>query len=151
MRSRPHDVAVRATIDRARRLNLCGFGGLLTPPPANLPTALALADECYGARFARRIARFADVPPRSLVWTRDTDGLFWLGRIEGPYFYDAQDEAAAVDLVHVRPCTWLSTPLLESGVPAAVIATFGRGGRNFQQTHDPNVGPDSARIWDERT
>lgn len=132
MRSRRDDVDVAATIERARTRSVCGFGG---------PTAAS--DE----RLARRIERFRDVDEGSFVWTRDPDGLYWLGRITGPYFYDNDDAAAAVDLVHVRRCDWASTPLLELKVPAAVVATFRRGGRNFQQTHDATVGAESARIW----
>ncbi len=100
-------------------------------------------------RAARRIERFRDVANGSFVWTRDPDGLYWLGRITGPYFYDNDDEAAAVDLVHVRECRWLAEPFLEQSVPAAVIATFRRGGRNFQQTHDATVGAESQELWDE--
>jgi hypothetical protein len=132
MRSRRDDVDHGATIERALKLGLCGFG--------------EVADD---SRSARRVERFADVDDGSFVWTRDTDGLYWLGRIVGPYFYDACDEAAAVDLVHVRECRWLATPLVEQAVPAAVIATFGRGGRNFQQTHDATVGAQSQRLWDQ--
>jgi hypothetical protein len=131
MRSRRDDVDVQDTLDRAMRLGVCGFGG-----------------DQHDERVARRIRRFADAAVGSLVWTRDAEGLYWLGRIEGPYFHD--DDGAAVDLVHVRQCHWLSTPLVEAEVPAAVVATFGRGGRNFQQTHDARVGPDSERIWNER-
>jgi hypothetical protein len=132
MRSRHDDVDVAATIERALRLGLCGFG-----EPAN------------DARRGRRVERFAEVDDGSFVWTRDTDGLYWLGRIIGPYFYDGSDDAAGVDLVHVRECRWLPTPLLEPAVPAAVIATFRRGGRNFQRTHDATVGAESLRIWRE--
>jgi hypothetical protein len=135
MRSRRDDVDPAATIDRARRLGLCGFGGPKDPPPAD--------------RSARRIARFSEVDDGSFVWTRDPDGLYWLGRIDGPYFYDSDKAAAAVDLVHVRPTRWLSKPLLEPDVPGAVVATFRRGGRNFQQTHDAAVGAESQRIWDK--
>lgn len=42
-------------------------------------------------------------------------------------------------------------PLLEPEVPAAVVATFGSGGRNIQQTHSPPVGPETAQIWDEHS
>jgi hypothetical protein len=135
MRSRRDDIDVRATIERALARGLCGFGG---------PTKAA-ADE----RVARRVERFRDVANGSFVWTRDPDGLYWLGRITGPYRYDADDEAAAVDLVHVRECDWLPAPLLEQAVPPAVLATFRRGGRNFQQTHDATVGTESQRLWDE--
>jgi hypothetical protein len=133
MRSRRNDVDFGATIERARTHGLCGFGGPKEP-----------SDE----RLARRIARFQDVADGSFVWTRDPDGLYWLGRIAGSYFYDGDDDAAAVDLVHVRECRWLPEPFLEQSVPAAVIATFRRGGRNFQQTHAATVGAESQRLWD---
>jgi hypothetical protein len=148
MRSRRNDIDVRATVERARALNLCGFDGVLRPPPDDLRTAIDLAEQQYDIRLARRIARFADIEPGSFAWTRDPDGLFWLGRLSGPYVYDADDAAAAVDLVHVRECRWLAEPLLEPVVPAAVLATFRRGGRNFQQTHDSSVGAESLRLWE---
>jgi hypothetical protein len=131
MRSRRDDIDPQQAIDRALTMGLVGFGD-------------AEADD----RLARRIARFADVADGSFVWTRDTDGLYWLGRIEGPLVHD--DDGASVDLVHVRPCRWLTDPVLEPDVPAAVLATFARGGRNFQQTHDPNVGEQTAAIWRKR-
>ena len=134
MRSRRDDVDLGATIERALARGLCGFGGPHEP-----------SDE----RTARRIERFRDVANGSFVWTRDPEGLYWLGRITGPYFYDNDDEAAAVDLVHVRECRWLAEPFLEQSVPAAVLATFRRGGRNFQQTHDSTVGAESQELWDE--
>ncbi len=132
MRSRRDDVDVEATLERALSRGLCGFGGPRRP-----------SDE----RLARRIERFREVADGSFVWTRDPDGLYWLGRITGPYFCDDSDDAAAVDLVHVRECDWLSTPLLEPKVPPAVVATFRRGGRNFQQTHHASVGDESMQLW----
>lgn len=128
LRSRSDDVDRWAGVKRALRLGLCGFGEACQPD----------------AKTARRIDRFADVPDGSYVWTRDSDGLYWLGRIDGPYFYDAG--GADVDLVHVRHCTWMDTPLAEHTVPPAVAATFARGGRNFQQIHDVDVGRQTARV-----
>ena len=135
MRSRNDAVESQATIDRARRLGACGFGQLVSRSGEQ-------------ERLARRVARFAELDEGSFVWTRDTDGWFWLGRISGPYVYDAGKTAAAVDLVHIRPCEWLSTPTLEQDVPGAVVATFRRGGRNFQQIHYPSIGDETQRIWD---
>lgn len=131
MRSRDDRIDRRGSIERALRLGLVGFGG-------------AGAD----ARLRRRVERFADVAEGSFVWTRDSDGLYWLGQITGGYYDDDSDAAAAVDLVHVRPCRWADEPVLEPEVPPAVVATFARGGRNFQQTHSPDVGVQSARLWD---
>lgn len=137
LRSRSNDIDWRATLERARRLNLCGLGRLARNP----------AEE---ERLARRVDRFAAARDGSFVWTRDQDGLFWLGRLDGPCFRDEDDGALAVDLVHVRPCNWLAEPLLEPEVPAAVAATFRRGGRNFQQTHDAAASQETQQIWDAR-
>ncbi|MCZ0727335.1 GAF domain-containing protein [Mycolicibacterium iranicum] len=131
LRSRSDDVDPRLAVERALSSGLCGFG-----------------DRGHGSQLARRVERFAEVPDGSFVWTRDSDGLYWLGRIDGPYLYDA--DGAGVDLVHVRPCRWCDIPVVESACPAAVVATFGRGGRNFQQIHDDGVGEQTARLWDGR-
>lgn len=134
MRSRSDDIDPQASLDRALVTGVVGFG-----------------DVGFGERSARRIERFANVENGAFVWTRDADGLYWLGRIDGPYRRDDDPDAVAVDLVHVRPCRWLGEPILEPDVPPAVLATFGRGGRNFQQTHDPGVGPQTERLWDTRS
>lgn len=138
LRSRNDAFEPQATIDRALRRGLCGFGQSVS----------GLAEE---QRLARRVARFAGLDEGSFAWTRDADGWFWLGRISGPYRYDADEAAATVDLVHVRPCEWLRKPLLEQDVPAAVVATFGRGGRNFQEIHHASIDKDTQRIWDVGT
>jgi hypothetical protein len=139
MRSRRDEVDPDATLERARRLGVVGFGD------AGWGSGAA-AD----ARLERRVARFADAPSGSFVWTRDGDGLYWLGRIAGPYRRDTEEAAVAVDLVHVRPCEWLAEPFTEAAVPAAVVATFARGGRNFQQTHDGRVGHQTEQLWASR-
>jgi len=138
MRSRNDAVEHQATIDRARRLALCGFGQYVDRSGEE-------------ERLVRRVGRFAEVDEGSFVWTRDTDGWFWLGRISGSYFYDNDETAAAVDLVHTRPCEWAPTPVLEQDVPTAVVATFRRGGRNFQEIHHPSISEETQRIWDART
>jgi hypothetical protein len=134
MRSRNDAIAPQATIGRARRLGLCGFGQ-------------SVNGSAEQERLDRRIARFAALDDCSFVWTRDDDNWFWLGRISGPYFYDVDNAATAVDLVHVRPCEWVHVPTLEQDVPVAVIATFRRGGRNFQQIHHPSVDRETQKIW----
>lgn len=130
LRSRSDDVDAALTLRRALALGLCGFG-----------------ERGHGPQLERRVERFTEVPEGSLVWTRDPDGWYRLGRLDGAYFYDADGED--VDLVHVRPCRWLDTPIAESRCPAAVIKTFGRGGRNFQQIHDAQVGDASETLWTE--
>jgi hypothetical protein len=94
----------------------------------------------------RAVARFAELPDGTFVWTRSSDGLFHLGRIAGPRA-DGAEAALAVGLRHVRPATWLDRPLREDEVPPAVAATFARGGRNLQRTHDADAERLTAELW----
>ena len=148
MRSRDDSVPDGAGPERALTLGLCGIGGRLHPTPRSLEDALAKADAQSGIRLAWRIERFAKAPIGSFVWTRDVDGLTYLGRLVGPWTYDTDDEADAVDLVHVRACDWLAEPIADAVVPADVKATFGRGGRNWQRIRAASVSAPTQAIWD---
>lgn len=147
MRSRRDDIPLAPTVARALSEGSCGFGGAVRPPPSDLDSAVAGAAEQHDERLARRIERFAAAPLDAFVWTRDEDGLFWVGRLRGPYRYDGCAAAVAVDLVHVRACEWRDRPVLHAEAPGAVLATFGRGGRNLQRIHDPAVSAQTLRIW----
>lgn len=147
MRSRRDDVSPESSLRRGLAHGLCGFGGVLDVPPADLDTAMRMAADRYDVGLARRIARFANVPDGAFAWTRDHGGLFWLGRLHGPWFYDTDPDATAVDLVHVRQCDWQHRPVPPTEAPEAVLATFARGGRNFQRIRDDGVGAASLWIW----
>ncbi|MFW7415103.1 GAF domain-containing protein [Demequina sp. SO4-18] len=147
MRSRRVDVPEGAGVERALSARVCGFGGALDPPPENLEDALEKAVSQHDDRLARRIRRFADAPDGAFVWTRDADGLYWMGRLAGDWRYDSSEGAARVDLLHVRPCAWLTSPIADARVPSDVLATFARGGLNWQRTHSRSAELDSARVW----
>ncbi len=100
-----------------------------------------------GPRFERMLARFADLPDGTFVWTRASGGRYHLGRVAGPLRRDRSAAAEAVGIVHVRPATWLARPFGEEEVPAAVAATFARGGRNLQRTHDDAAERRTAELW----
>ena len=147
MRSRHSDVADGAAVERALSQGLCGFGGALDPAPSDLSDALAKAHTQHDERLARRIGRFAAAPEGSWVWTRDVDGLYWLGQLGGMWRYDASEAASLVDLCHVRPCRWLSDPIADARVPGGVLATFARGGKNWQQMHATGVAESSELLF----
>ena len=133
MRSRRDDVDPFSAVERALARGLCGMG------------------EPQEERAERRLERFARVPEGAFVWTRDVDGSLYLGRVYGALRRDDADEARRVDLVHVRDCRWrgdpVPAPVPDHMVPPAVTRTFGRGGRNFQQIHDPDVGRLTEALW----
>ncbi|MEH3154482.1 MAG: GAF domain-containing protein [Gordonia paraffinivorans] len=101
-------------------------------------------------RSIRRVERFAQVPDGSLVWTRDADGEYFVGRLTGPLRQDHTADAVEAGLTEIRPCTWTEQPVPEREVPAATLATFARGGRNFQETHHPDVWAQSVEVWRRR-
>ena len=150
MRSRDDDVSDGAAVERALATGVCGVGGRLDDAPDSIADALAAVDAAFGERMARRLDRFASVDDGAPVWTRDADGFLWLGRITGPWRYDASEEARDVDLVHVRPCDWLERPVEPAIVPAGVLEAFARGGRNWQSITRADTARLTAAIWQSR-
>jgi hypothetical protein len=126
---------------------LVGIGGLLVPAPATLGDALVAMTEAHGTKAARGLLRFAELPAATLMWTRTPDGAFRLGRIDGPWRYDDDPAARRVGLPHVRAAAWHPRSFTAAEVPAAVAATFARGGRNLQRTHDEPAERRSEELW----
>jgi hypothetical protein len=91
--------------------------------------------------------RFATMPEGFFVWTRDSSARYHLGRISGPIRADDSPGARAVGIVHVRSARWLRRVFSEADIPEAVAATFARGGRNFQRTHDEAAERLTAELW----
>ena len=135
LRSRLDDVDPQLALDRALALGLVGMGGRLSRAPHDLADALALLSAEHDERVARRVERFAAVTDGAQVWTRDRDGRYRRGHLAGPWRYDPDPAALAADLVHVRDADWDEDSLDEHLTPRAVVATFARGGRNFQRIH----------------
>ncbi|MET1034443.1 MAG: GAF domain-containing protein [Arthrobacter sp.] len=146
MRSRRPDVPRGAGTELALGTRVCGMGGAIDPPPRSLEEALDGVADAHGERAAARLERFAVVPEGSFAWTRDADGLYWLGRVRGPWRYDSGAAARDADLVHVRACDWLPEPVAEAEVPAAVRQAFARGGLNFQRVRHPSAAPGTASL-----
>jgi hypothetical protein len=80
--------------------------------------------------------------------TADRSAPYRLGRITGPWRYDDSAAAREVGIHHVRPTEWLGRAFAEEELPAGVAHTFGRGGRNFQRTHDADAERETRELWD---
>lgn len=132
MRSRIPEVDPDLAVERALATGVCGVGGRLRSTPRDAAEAVARTADEHDERTARRLERFQAVPVGSVVWTRDPSGFYVAGTLTGPWRYDADPAAYDADLVHVRDCAW-QEPLPEHRAPPAVVATYRRGGRNFQR------------------
>jgi hypothetical protein len=104
--------------------------------------------EVDGAKGERMLQRFKALPDGTFVWTRDSAGMFHLGRIAGPWRYDDSAAAREVGIHHVRPAQWKDQPLGPDEVPAAVAETFARGGRNLQRTHSDSAERRTCELWE---
>ena len=127
---------------------LVGIGDALEPPPESLGEAIELATMSLSSKQGRMLERFAALPSGTLVWTRADDDDFRLGRLSGEWRYADDEGAQATGIHHVRTAEWgPATP--RDAIPAAVAATFDRGGRNLQRINDADAERLSAEIWRE--
>ena len=147
MRARDRDAPAGAGAEHGVEHGLVGIGDALAAPPATLPDAVEAAARAHGEKAGRMLRRFAEVPDGAFVWTRG-ESFYFLGRIAGPWRYDDSRAAREVGIHHVRPTHWLDRPFGEHEVPAAVAATFARGGRNFQRTHSEAAERRTAELWE---
>lgn len=110
-----------------------------------------------GGHTVRRLAQ--DAKEGDFVWTRDSVGAYWLGRITGPWRFDGSEEASKWDLNNARDCEWLDRSFRDWEVPGAVVRSFTgrsssfsrvapgeRGGWQvtqliWQQTENPELEP----------
>lgn len=148
MRARNRDdVPEGAGAEHGLRHRLVGIGERLRVVPDSVSEAVAAATDQDGEKAGRMVRRFAELPYDTLVWTRDGEDGFHLGRITGPWRYDVSSDAVTVGIHHVRSTRWLPRTFTEDEVPAAVAETFRRGGRNFQRTRDDDAEQRTAEIW----
>ena len=133
MRARDRDLPPGAGADFGVRRAVVGIGDALPEAPATLAEAVTAAIAEHGEKAGRMLRGFADLPEGTLVWTRTSDGLFWRGRLTGPWRYDDSPDARDVGIHHVRACAWEEPPLAAPDAPPAVVEAFARGGRNLQR------------------
>jgi hypothetical protein len=80
-----------------------------------------------------------------LCWTRDTTGLYYLGRITGPWRYVGNEENRRADVVNLRPCEWVGVGPVDA-VPGKVVSSF-RPSRTVQVVDDETVRVFSAYFY----
>ncbi|REL32985.1 hypothetical protein DYD21_14310 [Rhodohalobacter sp. SW132] len=72
-----------------------------------------------------------------LCWTRDLDGIYYLGRITNPYwYYSNKPEFKKADVVNIRDCKWYKVGQVDS-VPGTIVNRFTRG-RTVEKVGDKN-------------
>ena len=83
---------------------------------------------------------------RDLCWTRNSDGIYYLGRITGDWRYENTHENREADVVNVRDCEWYEVGLVDS-VPGKVVNSI--RGRAVQQVPGDSVNLYSRYLYNQ--
>ncbi len=82
-----------------------------------------VAGEWYDEGVNPSVRALHDLPDAALIWTRNTRGAYYLGKVTGPWRYLAGDQADHFDIHNVRPARIVACGL-ESVVPGKVANAF---------------------------
>lgn len=89
-----------------------------------------------------------DAPMNSLVWTRDLEGIYYLGRVVGDWRYADTQLNRDLDLTSVRDVEYVRVGS-EGDVPGAVVRSYSNRGRAFQHVSDESAAWYSAYLFSE--
>jgi hypothetical protein len=84
-----------------------------------------------------------------LIWTRDWQGNYFLGRLTSDWYYDTSDECSKADIVNVRKCDWKKIGTVEA-VPGKVVSSF-RPARTVQCINDETVCLFSQIVYNQKS
>ena len=105
--------------------------------------------EAKGEGVDESVRRLHNMPVGALVWTRRTDGTFWLGRITGKWEYRAGPQARKLDMFNLRRCRWHNVGA-EDAVPGKILNNF-RPARTLNPVKDHASVDYSRRLWSRVT
>ena len=82
-----------------------------------------------------------------LIWTRTSDGVYYLGSISSEWRYDHSDDAINMDIANVRDCNWVKVGTVDA-VPGKVLTSF-IASRTLQRIHDTTIHYYSQLMFNE--
>lgn len=142
--------------------NVLGMGWQVAPPP-DIPLSWEayekLAAEAHGAGELSRVRYLHDhIKPSDLIWSRDTDGKYYLAKVEPPRlglqnglaweYYDTPGGRDA-DIVNIVRCQIVPVPNADD-VPGKIVACF-RPRRTIQSIADETAVLYSRLLWNQLT
>ena len=78
------------------------------------------------------------IKPDDLIWTRDWQGIYYVGRITSEWYYETTPDCEQADIINVRKCDWQKVGTVES-VPGKLVNSF-IPARTVQLVNDETVG-----------
>ncbi|MCB9447137.1 MAG: hypothetical protein H6585_02185 [Flavobacteriales bacterium] len=84
-----------------------------------------------------------------LVWTRDIQGVYYIGHITSDWRYEYESHFKKADMVNVRSCNWIKVGTVEA-IPGKVVNSF-IPARTVQKVADEQVRIYSMFIFNKLT
>lgn len=101
-------------------------------------------------RAAQQVRRFAEeAEVGQLIWTRDKNGRYHLGRFTSDWRYDASDIAQDTDIHQVRSVVWAQRTFSEIDIPGAIMRSFIGQTNAMQRILDPAARIFSVELWND--
>ena len=124
------------SFDHCLHKEVVGIGWAVSPKPSRWEEYLKLGESKYGDKGWRR-ATNAVVKPDGmqiddLVWSRNMNGDYYVGRIESEWKYCDDPDSLSADIVNVRRC---KLRYVGKQVIGKIVDSF-RAGATVQQIHD---------------
>ncbi len=108
----------------------------------------AEAIEKYGNNELSRVRYLKNnVKKNDLIWTRDTEGHYYLGKVESEWEYYSNPEAQDADIVNIVRCELIKVQSVDD-VQGKVVASF-RARRTIQAIRDETASHYSKYLWNK--
>ncbi|MCK5679840.1 hypothetical protein KAI46_03405 [bacterium] len=106
------------------------------------------ATEIYGIGELSRVRYLRNnLKKDDLVWTRDTEGSYYLGKVISEWEYFSNSEAQDADIVNVVRCDLQKVTSVDD-VPGKVVACF-RPSKTIQSIRDKTASDYSKYLWNK--
>ena len=130
------NVDVKKSVELCLRDNIIGIGWRVDRRPSSKEEYFKLGEKRHGSSSSWKSnsrAILYKMHEDDLVWIRDTNGIYYLGRICGDWEYRDNEENLQVDIINIRPVekfykvgTRVAGKIINSFIPSKTI----------QQIHD---------------
>lgn len=124
-------------VDFCLQRNIAAIGWAVSRSPTSKDDYRSLVEAEYPAHFSeswpnwRRSwcpaanAILDHINNGDLIWTRNQQAKYFLGKIDGDWQYNGSTEHTDADVINIRPCQWIEVGLMDN-VPGSVINSLNR-------------------------
>jgi len=150
IRPRGGDKNSRLSFDYCLKENVLGLGWQIktTNNIISWKDYESEASKIYGKDKLSRVRYLKDnIKKDDLIWTRDHDGYYYLGKAKSEWEYFTNTEAKSADIVNIIRCELKKIHSIDE-VPGKVVASF-RPSKTIQSIKDKTVSSYSKYLWNK--